>query len=196
MFPGQPDLTSPPTPTELSPHEQGPAYVREMAAKVDAYMQRLELLHRAFVQRRTVLPLRERIGGQTDANGNADFLLYDVPAGMIVEVHRVVVEAQGFTPATAAIANGWLALYLGGGATLGQAVPVGSMIDFAPPNAGNAGLVFPALSTDAANEGTMLRSGERLFLHVVGTATLASKQLSVLLQGLVSQQGGAHVEVA
>jgi len=118
--------------------------------------------------------------GQTDANGNADIVLYQIPAGMQFIVTRVNVEAAGFNAGTPFSAAGaWIAL------TRSQTFAVGTTLDFLPnpPNAG-ATPILPASISDGATEAGVFRGGEFAVLHIVGTATLANVDIWARLQGI------------
>lgn len=107
--------------------------------------------------RRSPLVLRDSGEVVTDASGDFDGELYRVPQGSRVLVHRLSLWDPTVTPA-APNSTGWLAVYRNGAE--------GAPIEFAPePGSTN---VLPVLFT-ATSDGPVLRGGELLWLHVVGT---------------------------
>ena len=136
-----------------------------------------ELLKNAIplLNKRTIV---EYGTGTTDASGNADIVIYQVPAGMQLKITRVNIEDATHTPATPFTnAAGWLALIRG------QKFAVGCILDFLPNPGVASGAIIPGIMSDGSDESALLRGGEFITLHVVGTAALANTDIWVRLQG-------------
>jgi hypothetical protein len=107
------------------------------------------------------------ITGQTNASGNVDIALYQVPMGFEAQFTRINIEAVGFTPAVPYTnAAAWAAIYRG------LAFGNGAILDFAPASPG--GGIFPGVWTDSATQAIRLRGGEWLSFHLVGSASVAA----------------------
>lgn len=123
-------------------------------------------------------PVSEGVSGQTDASGNLDLRLFVVPMGYNFFATRVNIEGGTFTPALPfANAAAWLALIRG------QIFATGSVLDFGPATAG--GTIIPSIFSTSRNHAPMLRGGEILTLHVVGSASLANTSIWARCQGFL-----------
>ena len=115
--------------------------------------------------------VRVPLSQKADANGNAVIEVYTVPMGRVLTVTRVVVEADGFTPANPyQNAAGYLQVRRQGGQTT-------DFVTLAAPNG------LPALSTDSDSSGGRYLNGETIEVNIVGGAPLAGVNLHVYLQG-------------
>ncbi len=163
---------------EPGPEVAGPA----MFNLVQETRRALDVQSRLIVRAIPLLNNRiivERHSVETDANGNADLVLYRVPQGMQFVVTRLIVENatnNAGTPFSAA--GAWIALILG------DRYQPGSIRDFAP-NPANAGAtpLLPWVFSDGNEEASVFRGGETVGLHIVGTATLANQDIWATLQG-------------
>lgn len=96
----------------------------------------------------------------TDASGNLSLELYIVPAGQEFVLTRLVVEADGKTPASP---------FTGAGSYL-QTLRNDEVVDFTSLAAGTLGL--PAISTDGEDSAPVFRQGDRVIVRIVsGPAT-------------------------
>ncbi|MFI5420303.1 MAG: hypothetical protein ACHQ1H_04995 [Nitrososphaerales archaeon] len=121
----------------------------------------------------------EKHAGQTDANGNLDIKLYQVPQGFQFITTRVTFEDATHTPgAPFSAAGAWVALISG------DKFQPGSLRDMVP-NPGNAGAtpIIPGIFSDGSSEASIFRGGEIISIHIVGTAALANVDIFVSLQG-------------
>lgn len=123
------------------------------------------------------------VGGQTNASGHAQILLFQVPAGFDFQATRVVLDMAGFTPA-APSATGYVEITDGQPGALGAKAQVGSVRDFAPTAAGGA--VFPQVSVDGEDSGAVYRGGSSVWANMVGCT--ASRQVAVYIRGLLTEQ--------
>lgn len=107
------------------------------------------------------------VTGQTNASGNLDLPIFYVPAGFECAVVRVNIEDATHTPASPfSAATAWLALIRG------DHFGPGSILDFGPATVGTT--IIPSIFSTSENHAPILRGGEILSLHVVGSATLAN----------------------
>lgn len=128
-----------------------------------------ELLHGLVPER--PIDVRVPISQKADANGNALIEVYTVPLGRVVTVTRVVVEADGFNPASPyQNAGGYLQVRRQGGQTT-------DFVSLAAPGG------LPAISTDSDSAGGRYVNGEVIEVNIVGGAPLANVNLHVYLQG-------------
>ena len=188
-----PGMVGPATPQTLPPLEQGPQYVQAALDRITDAAQRMALIAADLASTRIAYRHAAQYSAETDASGNLALKTYECPAGMICMVHRVVVDVAGQAPGSAAIASAWIRLQVNDTGT--STVPVGNLIDFAPPS-GTTSLSLPAKFTAAANEGGWLRTGDVLYVRVGGSqAGLASKQVVARVQCVCFEQGGRHAEM-
>lgn len=165
---------APPPGEEVS----GPALFELYRKTAHAVEVQNELLRAAIplMDRRIIVEYKT---GQTDANGNADIVIYQVPQGMQFITTRVNVEDATHTPASPYTnAAGWIALIRG------QAFAPGCIVDFIPNPPLTNGPILPASITDGATEAGVFRGGEFVTLHVAGAAALATTDIWVRLQGI------------
>lgn len=156
----------------------GPAMFNLVQETARSILVQNDLIQKAIplLNSRTVT---ERVAVQTDANGNADVILYRVPQGFQFYSQRITVEDGTHTPgAPFSAAGAWL------GIIVGDKFQPGSLKDFAP-NPGNAGAtpLIPFLFSDGNEEQALFRGGEQISLHVVGTVTLANVDIFATIQG-------------
>lgn len=134
-----------------------------------------ELIREALIagKRRWVI---EATSGETDASGNLDLKVFQVPQGYHFTITRVNVEGAGFTPASPfSAASAWIALIRG------ALFAPGSILDFGPASSG--GVILPSIFSTSDNHAPALNGGEILTLHVVGSATLANIGIWCRCQG-------------
>lgn len=78
----------------------------------------------------------------TDGNGNLSMRVYDVEDGKFFALYKVLLFADGFTPASPfSGASAWLGIYHGNPGPLGQ-LGMANLADFAPSSPG--GQLFPS----------------------------------------------------
>lgn len=170
-----PAVERPPVPGEES---VGPALYDLVRETRRAYEANSELLREAIHagHKRNVI---EATSGETDANGNLDLRLFQVPQGHHFTVTRVNVEAGLFTPASPfSAATAWIALIRG--ALFAQ----GSILDFGPPASG--GVILPSIFSTSDSHAPALNGGEILSLHIVGSITLANTGIWARCQGILT----------
>lgn len=120
----------------------------------------------------------QQVSGETDANGNLDLRLFEIPQGFKLQVARVNVEAGTFTPASPfSAANAWMALIRG------LAFAPGCILNFGPAVA--AGPLLPGIFSESTSHAPIVLGGDAISLHIVGTATLANIAIWARLQGLL-----------
>lgn len=127
------------------------------------------LTHRIIVEKHSV---------QTDANGNADLVLYRVQQGMQFVMTRCVVEDAAHNAGTPfAVAAAWHAIIEG------DKYQPGSIRDFAPnPPASNIPCI-PWVYSDGNEESAVFRGGQIVSLHLALTNTFGAADIWVSLQG-------------
>jgi hypothetical protein len=113
---------------------------------------------------RTVRPAKD---GRTDAAGALTLSVYTVPIGMELEVNRLLVTADGFTPA---------APYLNAAGYL-YVLRAGVVVDFLSLATGG----LPALSTDGTGPAVRYRNGEDVGIALVSGP--ASTKVQAAIQG-------------
>lgn len=120
----------------------------------------------------------EKHAVQTDANGNGDIKLYQVPQGYQFVLTRCVVEdAAHFAGTPFSVAGAWHAIIEG------DRYQPGSIRDFAPnPPASNVPCI-PWIYSDGNEESAVFRGGQIVSLHLALTATGANLDIWVSLQG-------------
>jgi hypothetical protein len=162
---------------EPGPEVAGPAMFNLVQETVRALDVQSQLIVRAIplLTNRIVI---EKHAVQTDANGNADVKLYQVPQGMQFVMTRCVVEdAAHFAGTPFSVAGGWHAIIEG------DRYQPGSIRDFAPnPPASNVPFI-PWIYSDGNEESAVFRGGQIIGFHIVGTGTLANVDLWISLQG-------------
>jgi hypothetical protein len=114
--------------------------------------------------------------GDMQPTSAAGYLLlqsvYRVPAGLELALHRLLVTADGYTPAAPYTnANGYL-----------QVLRSGEVVDFT--NLTGTGSI-PILSTDPDSQASRFRNGETIDVELVGGP--ASTRVKVLVQGWLSR---------
>jgi hypothetical protein len=120
-----------------------------------------------------------QVSGQTDGSGNLVLELYSVPPGEIFCLHRVVLEASGYTPATK-FSTGYAAIIdVMALPAAGAGYPIGSLRDFAP----QTGLtqVFPQVLQSGKLAGSVFRENASAVVYVASGPT--SVQVSVYYKG-------------
>jgi hypothetical protein len=118
----------------------------------------------------------EATSGETDANGNLDLRLFQVPQGHQFTVTRVTIEAAGFTPAAPyGNAAAWIALIRG------AIFASGSILDFGP--AASGGTILPSIFSSSDSHAPAINGGEILTLHLVGAVALANVGIWARCQG-------------
>lgn len=157
--------------------------VEESAATLDSIHQVVERLLAQAARPRVARTYEASLGGQTDANGHLQILLYQAPAGFDFYLYRVVLDMVGATP-QAPVTTGYVQVCNGFPGALGVQAASGTVRDFAPTSAG--GQVFPQVSTDGDDSAAVYRGGETVYLNVVGTT--ASKQVACYIKGLLVEQ--------
>lgn len=95
--------------------------------------------------------------GSTDANGNLDLPIFNNTSGKHVVIGRVLLWADGYTPA-APFSGGWLALYSG------QGFSPSDIFDMLPQNSG--GQLLPNVASYSGHNALRLRMNESLSLHI------------------------------
>lgn len=116
-----------------------------------------------------------------DANGNADYKLYQVQQGYQFIMTRCIVEDAAHNPGTPfSVAAAWHAIIEG------DKYQPGSIRDFAPnPPASNVPLL-PWIYSDGNEESAVFRGGQIVGIHLALTAGMANADIWVSLQGHLS----------
>lgn len=154
--------------------------LHEQVAGIAVAIRNLENTIRAEKIRRPVVGVTQ---ASTDDEGNVTFPVYQAPAGQNFYASRVVVEANGYTPAAPyANANFYLALYASQNP---NQVAQGQLLDFTPATDGAQGL--PNVSEYPADDGGPLIQGQHYMVCDV-VAGPASTRVTVRYQGFVSAE--------
>lgn len=120
----------------------------------------------------------EGASGKTGNNGNLSLEVYKVPAGKRLILERVILWADGFTPASPS-SVGWIGIFHGPGQNIGQ------LADFQPQTSGAQ--VFPGLAEYNHNNAPRFKGGESMYAEFF--AVVASTNVSVLFQGKLVPEG-------
>jgi hypothetical protein len=107
-----------------------------------------------------------------DANGNGTVELYKVPAGMEFALHRIIIDADGITPAAPFTNPAGFAEILRGGAMFG-------FVSFAPAAGG-----LPAVNTWGSDNAIRYRNDEVVEVSIVGGP--ANGTIIIRAQGTLS----------
>lgn len=145
--------------------------IKELACKLhDDWWKR----YKEETSRGQVIPIKGQGNNQaTDGSGNADFTIYQNRMERVVEISRVLVFADGYTPATV-WSSGYAYLYTGpkfGG--------FGDVLDFLPDSPGAQ--VFPNVAEYSSRNVITLGKNDTLCLFVSGGPL--STNLSVFVYG-------------
>lgn len=125
-------------------------------------------------------------GFETNSSGNQVAKVFDVPAGYLFKLTRLIVEVNGFTPASAATAGAWIAVL---SAPVGTSNPstqtVGQLRGMAGTN--GAGLFLPAIVVECEKSAAPgFGTDQAVYVQVGGSqAALASKQCAVSWDGVL-----------
>jgi hypothetical protein len=181
-----PDLSSaghikqPPAPGEESAGPAMTALVFEMRRAVEIAT---ALQRQAIFDKQHRNDIIQRVPFQTDGSGNAAGKLFEVPGGATAYLMRFVLELQGRTPATAALAAGAYAVISSQPAqgAAGTAPPIGSSLLWLPDATQSAQpLAIPAVLNFAHPVAApALRGPQSFYFTLVGVAAIASLQGSV-----------------
>lgn len=118
--------------------------------------------------------------GGTDGSGNIDIPIgTPVPVGKMLILERVVIWADGKTPASVNAA-GWWSLHHGPGAS------PATIMDYAPRlNAANT-QTLPFILEYNHNNAPRVRGGQRIYFHGVGIIT--STNLAIMIQACIENE--------
>lgn len=176
IFPNDPELAADGPDEwrrELPPF--GPALVPFIDGRITELQKTVQrLIDKWSVESVTILDFATM---QADGSGNIDTpqtpnaVLYDVPAGFTMALHRLVINVPGNnfgTPYTAAAS--WWELRRNGATVYGQSIVSGT---------GS----LPAVKEWGTRDAPRARAGESFSLFVSGGAGLAGKQVQVAIQG-------------
>jgi hypothetical protein len=188
-----PNVTSSALRGKFGATETPPAYPG--ADNWAAIVEKIDALAREVVNTTQPDPPSGVASGTADANGNCFLVIYTVSMGEQFRLHRAVLEAQGFSPASPyAASTAWVGFYaLDAVATPTTYVGIndtlqGALKDLGPMASG--GPIFPGVWTDSAPQGAEIRGPRALCLVVVGTAALANKRITVNWQGTLRRARG------
>lgn len=108
-------------------------------------------------------PLVEGNNFKLDSSGNGDFFVYLNQTGKHLEIGRVIILADGYTPASA-WNGGYLYLYTG--IKSGSAPNFSSIFDYLPASPG--GQVFPNVAEYSGHNAIRLKQNETLSCYISG----------------------------
>lgn len=130
----------------------------------------------SLLQKRRVV---EKGQSTTDAAGNLDVVMYQVPVGFELELKRVVVESANSSPAGGYTnAAAWIAVIVG------DRFGLGSILEFAPnPPTAAGGFILPWMFGQGNDDIGVIRGPQNIGLHITGGVALATVMVSFRLQG-------------